>query len=48
MDGHEIEAKALDLIIPVIGAERASALIRSVLRLDELTNVIELRQWLAP
>ncbi|MBM6583680.1 MmgE/PrpD family protein [Microvirga sp. BT689] len=45
MNGHEIEAKALDLILPIIGSDRANALIRSVLRLDEITKVIELRQW---
>jgi 2-methylcitrate dehydratase PrpD len=45
MNGHEIEAKALDLILPIIGSDRANALIRSVLRLDEITKIIELRQW---
>jgi 2-methylcitrate dehydratase PrpD len=46
MDGHEIEAKALDLMMPVVGSDRANALISRVLRLDEVTKVVELRQWL--
>ena len=46
MDGDEIEAKALDLMMPIIGSDRATTLIRSVLRLDEITKVVELRQWL--
>jgi 2-methylcitrate dehydratase PrpD len=46
MDGHEIEAKALDLMVPVLGPDRANALISRVLRLDEVTKVVELRQWL--
>jgi 2-methylcitrate dehydratase PrpD len=46
MNGHEIEAKALDLMMPIIGSDRANALIRSVLRLNEITKVTEMRQWL--
>jgi hypothetical protein len=46
MGGDEIEAKALDLMTPIIGSDRASALIGSVLRLDDITRVTELRQWL--
>jgi 2-methylcitrate dehydratase PrpD len=46
MDGSEIEAKTLDLMTPVIGSDRAGALIEKVLLLDELTSVRDLRQWL--
>ncbi|WP_445504219.1 MmgE/PrpD family protein [Microvirga sp. G4-2] len=47
MDGSEIEAKALDLMKPVIGSDRATELIHKVLRLDDLTNVRDLRRLFA-
>jgi len=47
MDGHEIEAKALDLMLPIIGEERARALIGAVLRLEEFPKARDLRQWLS-
>ncbi|HWP57947.1 MAG TPA: MmgE/PrpD family protein [Candidatus Acidoferrales bacterium] len=41
--GREIEDKARELIVPVIGRERAERLIRQVNQLEELTDVRELR-----
>jgi 2-methylcitrate dehydratase PrpD len=46
MDGEEIEAKALDLVAPIIGSDRATDLIGTLLKLDELSKVRDLRRWL--
>jgi 2-methylcitrate dehydratase PrpD len=46
MDGSEIEAKALDLVEQIIGADRAKALVAAILRLDDIPHVRDLRQWL--
>lgn len=47
MEGHEIQAKALDLMTPVIGSNRATGLIDRILKLEELPTVRDLRPWLA-
>ena len=46
MTTAEVEAKARDLIVPIIGAERAEQLIAAVAGLERLGNVIELRPLL--
>jgi 2-methylcitrate dehydratase PrpD len=46
MDGSEIEAKALDLMAPIISEDRAHELIGTVMRLEELTKARDLRRWL--
>jgi 2-methylcitrate dehydratase PrpD len=46
MTDEEVEAKALDLIRPIIGAERSKDLVSAVRRLDELPSVRELRPLL--
>jgi 2-methylcitrate dehydratase PrpD len=46
MDGHEIEAKALDLMAPIIGSDRAHELIGTLRHLDEVPKVRDLRRWL--
>lgn len=46
MDGSEIEAKALDLMAPIISEDRAHELIGAVMRLEELTKARDLRRWL--
>jgi hypothetical protein len=43
MTAQEIEAKALDLISPVIGTARARQLIATVREIEELLSVNELR-----
>jgi hypothetical protein len=43
MTAQEIEAKALDLISPVIGTARAQQLIATVREIEELRSVNELR-----
>ena len=43
MTPAEVEAKALDLVTPVIGAEKAARLVECVRRLDGLPSVLELR-----
>ncbi|MEZ0172334.1 MmgE/PrpD family protein [Microvirga sp. TS319] len=47
MDGSEIEAKALDLVVPIIGEERGRTLVETVLRLDQLPKVSGLRPLLS-
>jgi 2-methylcitrate dehydratase PrpD len=46
MTGEEIEAKALDLMDPVIGATRAEQLIATVREIEKLRSVSELRPLL--
>jgi 2-methylcitrate dehydratase PrpD len=46
MASSEIEAKALDLMIPVIGSERANTLIATITHLDEVPRVRDLRELL--
>jgi 2-methylcitrate dehydratase PrpD len=46
MDQAEVEAKARDLVVPIIGAERAEQLIAAVGSLESLRTVIELRPLL--
>jgi 2-methylcitrate dehydratase PrpD len=46
MTDSEIEAKALDLIAPVIGAERAKKLVFAIGRLETISSVRELRPLL--
>ena len=46
MTPAEVEAKARDLVAPVIGTERAERLIGCVGRLDRLPSVLELRPLL--
>ena len=46
MDAAEVEAKARDLIVPIIGAERAEKLIAAVASLESLRAVTELRPLL--
>ncbi len=46
MDQAEVEAKARDLVVPIIGAERAEKLIAAVGELERLGAVIELRPLL--
>jgi 2-methylcitrate dehydratase PrpD len=47
MDAAEIEAKALDLIEPVIGPVRARSLIAAIQHLDAQSRVRDLREWLS-
>jgi hypothetical protein len=46
MDPAEVEAKARDLVVPVIGGERAETLIAAVRSLDQLDSVVGLRPLL--
>jgi 2-methylcitrate dehydratase PrpD len=46
MEVAEVEAKARDLVVPVIGAERAEKLIAAVRSLEGVPNVTELRPLL--
>jgi 2-methylcitrate dehydratase PrpD len=46
MTAPEVEAKALDLLAPVLGVERAQALIHQVRRIDGLASVRALRPLL--
>jgi 2-methylcitrate dehydratase PrpD len=46
MDAKEIEAKALDLLAPVLGAERAQALLAAVGNLERIDRVSDLRRLL--
>jgi hypothetical protein len=46
MDAKEIEAKALDLMAPVLGAERAHELIATVGNLERIELVSGLRRLL--
>ena len=46
MDAKEVEAKALDLIAPVLGAARAHELIATILNLENLGPVAGLRPLL--
>ena len=46
MDAAEVEAKARDLIVPIIGAERAEKLIAAVASLEKLETVLDLRPLL--
>ena len=47
MPRAEVEAKSLDLLLPVLGARWARKLIDSVWRIERITDVRELRPWLA-
>jgi hypothetical protein len=46
METAEVEAKARDLVAPIIGAERADKLIAAVAALETLGNATELRPLL--
>jgi len=46
METAEVEAKARDLMVPVIGAKRAEKLIATVAALEQLSNATELRPLL--
>jgi 2-methylcitrate dehydratase PrpD len=46
MDPEEVDAKALDLLSPVLGAERAQRLMGEVRRIERLASVRALRPWL--
>jgi 2-methylcitrate dehydratase PrpD len=46
MDVAEVEAKARDLVAPIIGAERADKLISAVSTLERVNNATELRPLL--
>jgi 2-methylcitrate dehydratase PrpD len=46
MQRHEVEAKAQDLLAPVLGAERTLALIAEIWRIEELASVRSLRPLL--
>jgi 2-methylcitrate dehydratase PrpD len=46
MARHEVEAKAQDLLAPVLGAERARALIAEIRRIERLASVRSLRPLL--
>jgi hypothetical protein len=46
MDRAEVETKARDLTVPIIGAERAEKLIAAAASLESLSNAIELRPLL--
>ena len=46
MDRAEVEAKARDLLAPVLGAERAATLIEHVWRIEDLASARELRPLL--
>jgi 2-methylcitrate dehydratase PrpD len=46
MEAKEIEAKALDLMAPVLGADRANELIAMVRDLDRINRVSRLRRLL--
>jgi 2-methylcitrate dehydratase PrpD len=46
MTRAEVEAKARDLMAPVLGRERCEQLIDHVARLDTLADVTDLRRWL--
>ena len=46
MDLHEVQAKALDLLSPVLGAERAGALTGEIRRIERLASVRALRPLL--
>jgi 2-methylcitrate dehydratase PrpD len=46
MSREEVVAKSLDLLEPVIGAERAEKLVEAVLHLDAATDVVALRPLL--
>jgi hypothetical protein len=46
MDPKEVEAKALDLMAPVLGAGRANELIAAIGNLGRIDSVSRLRQLL--
>ncbi len=46
MPRAEVEAKSLDLLVPVIGARRARKLIDTVWRIERITDMRVLRPWL--
>jgi 2-methylcitrate dehydratase PrpD len=46
MEAAEVEEKALDLVTPVIGKERAAALVAAIASLDRLASVRALRDLL--
>jgi 2-methylcitrate dehydratase PrpD len=46
MEQAEVEAKARDLVVPIIGAERAEKLIATVRSIENLRTVIDLRPLL--
>lgn len=46
MDAAEIEAKALDLVAPIIGHAKGKALVRAISELEHASSVRDLRQFL--
>ena len=48
MTREEVVAKAKDLIAPVFGAAKTTKLVDSVLRLDSVKTVLDLRPLLTP
>jgi hypothetical protein len=46
MERAEVEAKALDLVGPVLGAERARALVAAIRLIERLETVVALRPLL--
>jgi 2-methylcitrate dehydratase PrpD len=46
MDQAEVEAKARDLVVPIIGPERAEKLIAAVAAIENVRNATELRPQL--
>jgi hypothetical protein len=46
MTANEVAAKALDLMAPILGADRANELIAAVYELDSFGPVSELRRLL--
>jgi 2-methylcitrate dehydratase PrpD len=47
MESAEVEAKALDLMAPVLGKDRADRLIEAVRGIEKLDDARDLRRWLA-
>src|SRR5262249_49580017 len=48
MTQGEIDAKALDLIAPVLGASRAKAIVREIARLESVSDIGSLRRLWKP
>ncbi|MCH7544744.1 MAG: MmgE/PrpD family protein, partial [Proteobacteria bacterium] len=47
MESAEVEAKALDLMAPVLGKSQADGLIEAIRAIEKLEDARELRRWLA-
>ena len=48
MTQAEIDAKARDLIAPVLGASRAEAFVREIARLETVPDIVALRRLWKP